>query len=224
MKKYLVNFLAFAVLIGMTILAGTYNNDAAVENKTLDGGDAVLADASPGDAVKTTEVSTGATDKTDTTESTENSTDKPTTEDGSTEKTSTEATTQKGVQIDTEQIKKIQEKQEEYKQDIEEAQKLIDDAKMLEEIGCYALVLEKIPAALAKRVTESVGIPTIGIGAGVGCDGQVLVIQDMLGMNMGFKPKFLRQYNNLGEQIIDSVNHYVEDVKNGLFPNEAESY
>ena len=95
---------------------------------------------------------------------------------------------------------------------------------MLEEIGCYALVLEKIPAALAKRVTESVGIPTIGIGAGVGCDGQVLVIQDMLGMNMGFKPKFLRQYNNLGEQIIDSVNHYVEDVKNGLFPNEAESY
>ncbi len=126
MKKYLVNFLAFAVLIGMTILAGTYNNDAAVENKTLDGGDAVLADASPGDAVKTTEVSTGATDKTDTTESTENSTDKPTTEDGSTEKTSTEATTQKVVQIDTEQIKKIQEKQEEYKQDIEEAQKLID--------------------------------------------------------------------------------------------------
>lgn len=119
----------------MTILAGTYNNDAAVENKTLDGGDAVLADASPGDAVKTTEVSTGATDKTDTTESTENSTDKPTTEDGSTEKTgtgdttgeaSTEATTQKVIQIDTEQIKKIQEKQEEYKQDIEEAQKLID--------------------------------------------------------------------------------------------------
>ena len=105
-----------------------------------------------------------------------------------------------------------------------EAQKLIDDARMLEEIGCYALVLEKIPAALAKRVTESVGIPTIGIGAGVGCDGQVLVIQDMLGMNMGFKPKFLRHYNNLGEQIIDSVNHYVEDVKKGLFPNDAESY
>ena len=105
-----------------------------------------------------------------------------------------------------------------------EAQKLIDDAKMLEEIGCYAVVLEKIPAALAKRVTESVGIPTIGIGAGAGCDGQVLVIQDMLGMNMGFKPKFLRHYNNLSEQIITSVNHYVEDVKNGLFPNEDESY
>ncbi len=105
-----------------------------------------------------------------------------------------------------------------------EAQKLIDDARMLEEIGCYALVLEKIPAELAKRVTESVGIPTIGIGAGVGCDGQVLVIQDMLGMNMGFKPKFLRHYNNLGEQIIDSVNHYVEDVKKGLFPSDAESY
>ena len=105
-----------------------------------------------------------------------------------------------------------------------EAQKLIDDAKMLEEIGCYAVVLEKIPAALAKRVTESVGIPTIGIGAGAYCDGQVLVIQDMLGMNMGFKPKFLRHYNNLSEQIITSVNHYVEDVKNGLFPNEDESY
>ena len=105
-----------------------------------------------------------------------------------------------------------------------EAQKLIDDAKMLEEIGCYAVVLEKIPAALAKLVTESVGIPTIGIGAGVHCDGQVLVVQDMLGMNMGFKPKFLRHYNNLGEQIIDSVNHYVEDVKKGLFPGESESY
>ena len=105
-----------------------------------------------------------------------------------------------------------------------EAQKLIDDAKMLEEIGCYAVVLEKIPAALAQRVTESVGIPTIGIGAGVGCDGQVLVIQDMLGMNMGFKPKFLRHYSNLGEQIIDAVNHYVEDVKTSKFPNDTESY
>ena len=68
------------------------------------------------------------------------------------------------------------------------------------------------------------GIPTIGIGAGVGCDGQVLVIQDMLGMNMGFKPKFLRHYSNLGEQIIDAVNHYVEDVKTSKFPSDAESY
>lgn len=126
MRKYLVSILAFLVLIGMTVLAGTYNNDAAVGNNISNGGDAVLADATPGDAAKTTEALTEATDKTDTTESTENSTDKPTTEDGSTEKSSTEATTQKVVQIDTEQIKKIQEKQEEYKKDIEDAQKLID--------------------------------------------------------------------------------------------------
>ena len=105
-----------------------------------------------------------------------------------------------------------------------EAQKLLDDARMLEEIGCYAVVLEKIPAELAQRVTESVGIPTIGIGAGVHCDGQVLVVQDMLGMNMGFKPKYLRHYANVGEQIVDSVNHYVDDVKHSRFPGPAESY
>lgn len=105
-----------------------------------------------------------------------------------------------------------------------EAQKLLDDAKMLEEIGCYALVLEKIPAELACRVTESVGIPTIGIGAGVGCDGQVLVVQDMLGMNSKFKPRYLRVYGNVGEQISDAVGRYVSDVKNGAFPSEAESY
>ena len=105
-----------------------------------------------------------------------------------------------------------------------EAKKLLDDAQMLEEIGCYAVVLEKIPAELARRVTERIDIPTIGIGAGVHCDGQVLVVQDMLGMNNSFKPKFLRHYANIGDQIVDSVNHYVEDVKNGTFPSEAESY
>ena len=86
------------------------------------------------------------------------------------------------------------------------------------------MVFEKIPAALASRVTPLLSIPTIGIGAGAGCDGQVLVFQDMIGMNMGFKPKFLRTYNNLGEQIIDSVGSYVTDVKNGTFPNASEQY
>lgn len=105
-----------------------------------------------------------------------------------------------------------------------EAKKLLDDAQMLEEIGCYALVLEKIPAALAQEVTRKVDIPTIGIGAGAGCDGQVLVVQDMLGMNPNFKPKFLRHYANLGEQISDAVGNYVADVKAGKFPSEAESY
>ena len=105
-----------------------------------------------------------------------------------------------------------------------EAQKLIDDAHMLEEIGCYAVVLEKIPADLARRVTESLSIPTIGIGAGVHCDGQVLVVQDMLGMNNGFKPKFLRHYASVGEQIVGAVNHYVDDVKRCAYPSEAESY
>ena len=105
-----------------------------------------------------------------------------------------------------------------------EAQKLLNDAKLLEDLGCFALVLEKIPADLAQRVTESIGIPTVGIGAGPHCDGQVLVVQDMLGMNMGFSPKFLRRYNNLGEQIIESVGNYVSDVKAGTYPNEQEQY
>ena len=86
------------------------------------------------------------------------------------------------------------------------------------------MVLEKIPAKLAKEVTESLSIPTIGIGAGADCDGQVLVIQDMLGMNKGFKPKFLRQYLNLHEQITGAISQYVEDVKSSDFPNEKESY
>ena len=109
-------------------------------------------------------------------------------------------------------------------QEEKEARKLVEDAKMLEEIGCYAIVLEKVPAKLAKEVTETVGIPTIGIGAGADCDGQVLVIQDMLGMNQGFKPRFLRQYANLTESITEAVGNYVTDVKNGTFPSLEESY
>jgi 3-methyl-2-oxobutanoate hydroxymethyltransferase len=105
-----------------------------------------------------------------------------------------------------------------------EAQQLIEDAKALEAAGCFAVVLEKIPAALATRVTKMLHVPTIGIGAGGGTDGQVLVAHDMLGLNMSFKPKFLRIYNNLGEQIIDSVGNYINDVKNSDFPNENEQY
>jgi 3-methyl-2-oxobutanoate hydroxymethyltransferase len=95
---------------------------------------------------------------------------------------------------------------------------------MLEEIGCFAMVLEKIPAALAKKVTDSVSIPVIGIGAGGGCDGQVLVMQDMLGINKGFSPKFLRRYADLSTVINDAVSHYIEDVKSSDFPNENEQY
>lgn len=105
-----------------------------------------------------------------------------------------------------------------------EAEKLISDAKLLQEIGCSALVLEKIPAALAKRVAEALVIPVIGIGAGNGVDGQVLVMHDMLGINMGFKPKFLRHYADIGNTIIDAVGNYINDVKSGDFPNENEQY
>ncbi len=105
-----------------------------------------------------------------------------------------------------------------------EAEKLISDAKLLQEIGCSALVLEKIPAALAKRVADSLVIPVIGIGAGNGVDGQVLVMHDMLGINMGFKPKFLRHYADIGNTIIDAVGNYINDVKSGDFPNENEQY
>jgi 3-methyl-2-oxobutanoate hydroxymethyltransferase len=95
---------------------------------------------------------------------------------------------------------------------------------MLEEIGCFSIVLEKIPAELAKRVAEAVEIPIIGIGAGNGVDGQVLVVNDMLGMNEGFKPKFLRQYASLAGVITDACAHYVSDVKAVDFPSAAESY
>ncbi|MDE6301459.1 MAG: 3-methyl-2-oxobutanoate hydroxymethyltransferase [Muribaculaceae bacterium] len=105
-----------------------------------------------------------------------------------------------------------------------EAAKLISDAKMLEEIGCFALVLEKIPAALARRVAESVSIPVIGIGAGNGVDGQVLVLQDMLGINQGFSPKFLRRYANLAETINSAVGRYIDDVKTVDFPSDSEQY
>lgn len=105
-----------------------------------------------------------------------------------------------------------------------EANKLINDAKLLEEMGCFAVVLEKIPAVLASRVTALLHVPTIGIGAGNHCDGQVLVIHDMLGLTKDFKPKFLRQYLNLYEQIHQAVGQYITDVKSGDFPNENEQY
>lgn len=105
-----------------------------------------------------------------------------------------------------------------------EAQKLIEDAHLLEEIGCFALVLEKIPAALAARVASELTIPVIGIGAGNGVDGQVLVMHDMLGINQGFSPRFLRRYANLAEEITRAVQAYIEDVKTHDFPNEKEQY
>lgn len=105
-----------------------------------------------------------------------------------------------------------------------EADKLIADAKLLEEIGCFAIVLEKIPAALATQVAREVSIPIIGIGAGGGVDGQVLVMHDMLGINRGFSPKFLRRYADLSTVITDAVGNYVEDVKNCSFPSDTEQY
>lgn len=106
----------------------------------------------------------------------------------------------------------------------DEANKLRHDAKVLQEAGCFAIVLEKIPAALAKEVSDSLHIPTIGIGAGPHCDGQVLVMHDMLGLNTEFKPRFLRTYLNLREQATNAVKQYIKDVKSGDFPNEGESY
>lgn len=105
-----------------------------------------------------------------------------------------------------------------------EAEKLRNDAKMLDDLGCFALVLEKIPAKLAKMVTESIDIPTIGIGAGMNCDGQVLVTQDMLGITKDFKPRFLRRYLELFDAIGDATRSYVSDVKAGNFPSENEQY
>ena len=105
-----------------------------------------------------------------------------------------------------------------------EAEKLVRDAHVLEEIGCFALVLEKVPAALAARVASELSIPVIGIGAGGGVDGQVLVVADMLGMTKGFSPKFLRRYADLNTVMTDAIGHYVADVKSGDFPNETEQY
>ncbi|MEN2413548.1 3-methyl-2-oxobutanoate hydroxymethyltransferase [Flavobacterium mesophilum] len=106
----------------------------------------------------------------------------------------------------------------------EEAEKLIEDAKMLEKVGCFAVVLEKIPAELAKKVADSISIPVIGIGAGGGVDGQVLVIHDMLGMNNEFSPRFLRRYLNLYEEMTNAIGQYATDVKSKDFPNEKEQY
>jgi 3-methyl-2-oxobutanoate hydroxymethyltransferase len=106
----------------------------------------------------------------------------------------------------------------------EEANKLKKDAKILEEVGCFSVVLEKIPAALAKEVSESLEIPTIGIGAGKFCDGQVLVMHDMLGINTEFKPRFLRQYLNVHELTTKAVQQYIHDVRKNDFPNDAESF
>ena len=106
----------------------------------------------------------------------------------------------------------------------EEADKLKRDAKLLEELGCFAIVLEKIPADLGKEVSESLNIPTIGIGAGGYTDGQVLVVHDMLGITMDFHPRFLRRYMNLSEDIDNAVKSYISDVRSGGFPNEKEQY
>ena len=106
----------------------------------------------------------------------------------------------------------------------DEAQRLIHDAHVLDDAGCFAMVLEKIPAKLAAQVTQEVKVPTIGIGAGSGTDGQVLVLQDMLGITQQFKPRYLRTYGTIGEDISHSVRQYISDVKNGEFPNEKEQY
>ncbi|MCH5237817.1 MAG: 3-methyl-2-oxobutanoate hydroxymethyltransferase [Muribaculaceae bacterium] len=105
-----------------------------------------------------------------------------------------------------------------------EAKKLIDDARLLEEIGCFAIVIEKVPAKLAAKVAEELTIPIIGIGAGGGVDGQVLVMHDMLGINKGFSPRFLRRYANLAGVMTDAVQNYIRDVKSGGFPTAEESY
>ena len=106
----------------------------------------------------------------------------------------------------------------------DEANRLRSDAKLLEELGCFGVVLEKIPATLATEVSQSIDIPTIGIGAGGGCDGQVLVLHDLLGLTKEFQPRFLRRYLELFDDIKGAINHYVTDVKSKDFPNEKEQY
>ena len=106
----------------------------------------------------------------------------------------------------------------------EEAQKLISDAKKLEELGCFAIVLEKIPSLLAKQVAESVRIPIIGIGAGSDVDGQVLVVHDLIGLTNAFNPRFLRRYMNLYDDMKTAIENYVSDVKSVDFPNQNEQY
>ena len=106
----------------------------------------------------------------------------------------------------------------------EEAERLISDALELQESGCFAIVLEKIPADLAKMVSDRLDIPTIGIGAGPHCDGQVLVLHDMLGITKDFSPRFLRRYADLGDAVDNAVKQYITDVRSGDFPNDEESY
>jgi 3-methyl-2-oxobutanoate hydroxymethyltransferase len=106
----------------------------------------------------------------------------------------------------------------------DEADRLIEDAKALEAAGCFAIVLEKIPAELAAKVAQEINVPIIGIGAGGGVDGQVLVVHDMLGINNEFSPRFLRKYHNLFQEMLGSFHRYIEDVRSGDFPNEGESY
>jgi len=106
----------------------------------------------------------------------------------------------------------------------EAADKLLKEALMLQDAGCFGLVLEKIPADLATQVSGKLHIPTIGIGAGVGCDGQVLVVQDLLGMNADFNPKFVRKYANIGSEILRATTAYIQDVRQAQFPSVEESY
>ncbi|MEC8460386.1 MAG: 3-methyl-2-oxobutanoate hydroxymethyltransferase [Bacteroidota bacterium] len=108
--------------------------------------------------------------------------------------------------------------------DEEEAKTLIKDAKLLQEVGCFALVLEKVPASLAEKVAKSIDIPVIGIGAGGGVDGQVLVLHDMLGITQEFSPRFLRRYHDLHQEILKTCEHYIKDVKSSDFPNQNEQY
>jgi len=108
--------------------------------------------------------------------------------------------------------------------DVGGRERLLSDARTLEEAGAYAIVLEAIPMDIARDITAALSIPTIGIGAGAGCDGQVLVSYDMLGMDETFKPRFVRRYDTLGARIKDAVQHYVEDVRAGAFPSDAESF
>jgi len=109
-------------------------------------------------------------------------------------------------------------------QNTEEAEEMMRDAKELEEAGAFAVVLEKIPMQLAQKITESLTIPTIGIGAGPHCDGQILVYSDMLGLTIDFSPRFVRRYDSLHERVDDSVSRYIQDIQNGNFPDESESY
>lgn len=108
--------------------------------------------------------------------------------------------------------------------DKDEAKKLIEDAYLLEKAGCFAIVVEKIPAKLAKTVAEEIKIPIIGIGAGPDVDGQILVVHDMLGLTQEFSPRFLRRYHNLNQEILGAVQSYIQDVRSHDFPNEKEQY